>query len=250
MVRNIFAGQAALVSLVIAGALLAGGAWAQDSAKLEQIKKAVQAKLPPKAGDVDSVTKTPFFGLYEINAGGDLFYTDENVTYLFLGEVVDAKTLQNLTEERRRKLNAIKWDTLPLNKAIKLVRGNGKRKLAVFSDPDCPFCKRFEKQMLSVNDVTIYTFLLPIPSLHPQATEKSKDIWCAQDRAKAWYDFMLNNTAIPNSPECETPLNDIAQIGQKHRINGTPTLVFADGRVVPGAVPASEVEKFLAGVEK
>lgn len=244
-----------ILAVLAATALLAGVyigvAGAQnDGAKLEQIKKAVQAKLPPKAGDVDAVIKTPYLGLYEVNAGGDIFYTDENVTYLFLGEIVDAKNLQNLTEERRRKLNAIKWDTLPLNKAIKLVRGNGKRKIAVFSDPDCPFCKRFEKQMLSVNDVTIYTFLLPIASLHPQAPEKSKDIWCAQDRTKAWYDFMLNNTPIPNSPDCETPIAEIAQIGQKHRINGTPTLVFADGRVVPGAVPASEVEKYLGGGEK
>lgn len=238
-----------LAVLALAAGLM-GGAWAQDSAKLEQIKKAVQAKLPPKAGDVDSVTKTPFLGLYEVNAGGDIFYTDENVTYLFLGEVVDAKTLQNLTEERRRKLNAIKWDTLPLNKAIKLVRGNGKRKIAVFSDPDCPFCKRFEKQMLSVNDVTIYTFLLPIASLHPQAPEKSKDIWCSADRTKAWYDLMLKDVAVPDAPNCETPINEIAQIGQKHRINGTPTLVFADGRVVPGAVPASEVEKYLDGADK
>ncbi len=240
----------ALTALAMSALLISGGVLAQDSAKLEQIKKAVQAKLPPKAGDVDSVTKTPYLGLYEVNAGGDIFYTDENVTYLFLGEVIEAKTLQNLTEERRRKLNAIKWDTLPLNKAIKLVRGNGKRKIAVFSDPDCPFCKRFEKQMLSVNDVTIYTFLLPIASLHPQAPEKSKDIWCAADRTKAWYDLMLKDVAVPDAPDCETPINDIAQIGQKHRINGTPTLVFADGRVVPGAVPATEVEKYLSGADK
>jgi thiol:disulfide interchange protein DsbC len=244
MLRKILAAGLAI------GALLASGAWAQDSAKLEQIKKAVQAKLPPKAGDVETVSKTPFLGLYEVYAGGDVFYTDENVTYLFLGEVVDAKTLQNLTEERRRKLTAIKWDTLPLNKAIKLVRGNGKRKIAVFSDPDCPFCKRFEKQMLSVDDVTIYTFLLPIASLHPQAPAKSKDIWCAQDRAKVWYDFMLKDVAIPDVKDCETPIAEIAQIGEKHRIRGTPTLVFADGRIVPGAVSASEVEKFLNSSDK
>jgi thiol:disulfide interchange protein DsbC len=235
------AGAAALAAIAI------GVAQAQDSAKLEQIKKAVQAKLPPKAGDVEAVSKTPYLGLYEVLAGGDIFYTDENVTYLFLGEVVEAKTLKNLTEDRRRVLTAVKWENLPLDKAIKLVRGNGKRKIAVFSDPDCPFCKRFEKQMLSVDNVTIYTFLLPIASLHPEAPEKSKDIWCNADRAKAWYDFMLKDVAIPDAKDCPTPIAEIAQLGEKHRIRGTPTLVFADGRVVPGAVPATEVEKFLEG---
>ena len=179
-------------------------------------------------------------------AGGRLFYTDENVTYFFLGNIVDAKSMSNITAQRLQKLTAIKFESLPLDYAIKTVKGNGKRKVAVFSDPDCPYCKRLEKDLVNVTDVTIYTFLYPIASLHPDAERKSKAIWCSSNRQKAWDDFMLRGVA-PADKKCDTPLDEIQAVGQKYKMNGTPTLVFADGRVVPGAIPVSDMETYLNG---
>ena len=211
---------------------------------LAAVKKAIAEKFP-EAGSNIEVSKTAF-GWYEVFAGGRLFYTDENVTYFFLGNIVDAKSMSNITAQRLQKLTAIKFDSLPLDLAIKTVKGNGKRKVAVFSDPDCPYCKRLEKDLVNVNDVTIYTFLYPIASLHPDAERKSKAIWCSSNRQKAWDDFMLRGVA-PAEKNCDTPIEEIQAVGQKHKMNGTPTLVFADGRVVPGAIPASDMETYLNG---
>ncbi len=208
------------------------------------IKKAIAEKFPEAGGNIE-VTKTTF-GWYEVFAGGRLFYTDENVTYFFLGNIVDAKSMSNITAQRLQKLTAIKFESLPLDYAIKTVKGNGKRKVAVFSDPDCPYCKRLEKDLVNVTDVTIYTFLYPIASLHPDAERKSKAIWCSSNRQKAWDDFMLRGVA-PADKKCDTPLDEIQAVGQKYKMNGTPTLVFADGRVVPGAIPVSDMETYLNG---
>ena len=210
-------------------------------ADIASVKKAVAEKFP-EAGNIE-VTKTTF-GLYEVYAGGRLFYTDENVTYFFLGNILETKNMTNITQQRLQKLTAIKFDSLPLDFAIKTVKGNGKRKVAVFSDPDCPYCKRLEKDLVNVTDVTIYTFLYPIASLHPDAARKSKAIWCAPNKQKAWDDIMLRNI-VPADKNCDTPIEEIAAVGQKYKMNGTPTLVFADGRVVPGAIPASDVETYL-----
>jgi thiol:disulfide interchange protein DsbC len=211
-------------------------------ADIASVKKAVQAKFPD-AGQVE-VNKTPYSGLYEVFGGGQLFYTDEDVSFFVLGNIVDAKTMKNVTEERKQKLSAIKFESLPLELAIKNVKGSGKRKLAVFSDPDCPFCKRLEKDMVNVTDVTIYTFLYPIASLHPDAHAKAKAVWCASDRVKAWDNLMQRGVA-PESKECDAPLDQLQALGQKHGVSGTPTLVFADGRVVPGAIQAQQMEKYL-----
>ena len=208
------------------------------------VKKAIAEKFPDAGGNIE-VSKTAF-GWYEVYAGGRLFYTDDDVNYFFLGNIVDAKSMSNITQQRLQKLSAIKFDSLPLDYAIKTVKGNGKRKVAVFSDPDCPYCKRLEKDLAKVTDVTIYTFLYPIPSLHPDATRKSKLIWCAPNRQKAWDDYMLRGELAPEK-SCDTPIEEIQTVGQKHKMNGTPTLVFADGRVVPGAIPASDMETYLNG---
>ncbi len=211
---------------------------------LAAVKKAIAEKFP-EAGTNIEVTKTAF-GWYEVFAGGRLFYTDEDVNYFFLGNIVEAKSMSNITQQRLQKLSAIKFESLPLDYAIKTVRGNGKRKVAVFSDPDCPYCKRLEKDLAKVTDVTVYTFLYPIPSLHPDAARKSKAIWCAPNRQKAWDDFMLRGELAPDK-NCDTPIEEIQAVGQKHKMNGTPTLVFADGRVVPGAIPTSDMETYLNG---
>lgn len=222
--------------------LLVSACYAQTD--IATVKKAIAEKFP-EAGSNIEVTKTTF-GWYEVYAGGRLFYTDEDVNYFFLGNIVEAKTMSNITAQRLQKLSAIKFESLPLDFAIKTVRGNGKRKVAVFSDPDCPYCKRLEKDLVNVTDVTIYTFLYPIPSLHPDAARKSKAIWCAPNRQKAWDDYMLRGVLAADK-SCDSPIDEIQAVGQKYKMNGTPTLVFADGRVVPGAISTSDMETYLNG---
>ena len=222
--------------------LLVSACYAQTD--IATVKKAIAEKFPEAGGNIE-VTKTTF-GWYEVYAGGRLFYTDEDVNYFFLGNIVEAKSMSNITAQRLQKLSAIKFESLPLDFAIKTVRGNGKRKVAVFSDPDCPYCKRLEKDIANVTDVTIYTFLYPIPSLHPDAARKSKAIWCAPNRQKAWDDYMLRGVLAADK-SCDTPIDEIQAVGQKYKMNGTPTLVFADGRVVPGAISTSDMETYLNG---
>ena len=206
------------------------------------LRKSLMADFPGEK--IESLKKTPYFGLYEVVVGGELFYTDENASFLFLGHVVDPKTKQSLTSERLQEIKdarRISIDSLPLDLSIKAVKGTGKRKLAVFSDPNCPYCKRLEKELAKITDVTVYTLLYPVlnGSL-PTATS----IWCSSDRLKAWDDFMLKGIAPPGK-NCETPISTLVQTGQKYRINGTPTLIFADGSVVPGMITADAIEKKL-----
>lgn len=207
------------------------------------LKKALQSSFPGEK--IESVTKTPYLGLYEVVVGGELFYTDDKGSYLFFGHVIDPKTKQSLTSERLQQIKeARRIDTasLPLEHAIKTVKGNGKRKLVVFSDPNCPYCKRLEKELANVTDVTVYTLLYPVLNGSvPTATA----IWCAPDRLKAWEDFMLKDIA-PAGKNCETPLETLLQAGKKNGINGTPTLIFPDGSVAPGMIPADTIEKRLS----
>jgi thiol:disulfide interchange protein DsbC len=231
--------------LIAACALLAAAVsvFAQEAV----IRKNLAERLPsfPK---VDEVTKTPVPGLFEVRVGGtEIFYTDAEANYLVQGSLIDTKAKRNLTEERVAKLTEIDFDSLPLKDAFTVVRGNGKRKVAVFEDPNCGYCKRFEADLQSVNNVTVYMFLYPI--LGPGSTERSKNIWCSKDRAKAWTDWMVKNADTAAS-SCDTSaLARNVEFGKKHKITGTPTLVFADGNRVPGAIPAAQVEKFLAEVK-
>jgi thiol:disulfide interchange protein DsbC len=214
----------------------------------DAVKKGLQAKFADSR--VEMVRKTPYGGLYEVNMDGQLFYTDEKVSYFVVGNIIDAKTDRNVTQERMRDLMRVKFDSLPLEAAIKQVKGNGKRKLVVFSDPDCPYCKKLEAELAKVSDVTIYTFLYPLPSLHPQAIDKAKAVWCSADRLKAW-DELMNKGAVPPAANCDiAPLAKVAELGARLKVNGTPTLIFADGLRVPGMVPAAELEKLLNGERK
>jgi thiol:disulfide interchange protein DsbC len=206
------------------------------------IKQNLQTRFP--GAEVQNIAKTPIKGVYEVIMEGRLIYTDENADYLIIGSLVDAKSQRNLTEERVRQLFKVNFDALPLDLAIKIVKGDGKRRMAVFSDPDCPFCHKLEKDLQSITNVTIYTFLYPLAGLHPAAGEKAKAIWCAPDRVKAWNDFMQKGK-LPKAVSCETPIEKIAELGQKLRVTGTPTIIFADGRMVPGVVPAAQLEKLL-----
>ena len=235
----------------VIGLMMGLAAW-QAGADEASVKKAFEAAYPKIK--VDSVTKTPFPALYEVVAGDELLYTDEGLNYLFVeGSLVDAKSKRNLTlqrqselEEKRTEQSKIDFSSLPLEQAIKVVRGNGSRKLVVFSDPDCPYCKKLEQDALSkLTDVTIYTLLYPIASLHPDAARKSKLIWCAPDRAKAWEDWVLRGQLAKGSSSCETPLDKIADLARKLGINGTPTLYFTSGRSLRGAYPLENIEKEL-----
>ncbi len=227
---------------IMTGALLALSltAFAQEAA----IRKNLIERLPnlPK---IDEINKTPMAGLYEVRVNGsDIFYTDAEGNYLIQGNLIDTRVRRNLTEERVDKLNAVSFDALPLKDAFTIVRGNGKRKVAVFEDPNCGYCKRFERDMQKVTDVTIYLFLYPI--LSADSTEKSKNIWCAKDKAKAWHDLMLRDQPVPNATCDAGALARNIEFGKKYRITGTPTLIFADGSRVPGAISAQQVEKYLS----
>ncbi|TCV84689.1 DsbC family protein [Sulfurirhabdus autotrophica] len=218
--------------------LLACSAQADEAA----IKKTMQERY---GVEVQSITKIPIKGMYEIVVDGQILYADEKANYFIAGALVETKSKANLTEARMQDLLKVDFNTLPLDLAIKIVKGNGKRKLVVFSDPDCPFCRKLEKEMEGLNNVTIYTFLFPIASLHPNAGERAKAVWCSPDRAKAWTDLMLNGIEPKNVATCNTPLDKIAELGGKLKVNGTPALIFANGRRVPGALPASQIEKYL-----
>ena len=194
---------------------------------------------------IEEVSKTPIPGLFEIRVNGsEIFYTDAEGNYLLQGSLIDTKQRRNLTEERIDKLTAISFDALPFKDAFTIVRGNGKRKFADFEDPNCGYCKRFERDLQKVDNVTIYMFLYPI--LSADSNEKSKHIWCAKDKAKAWQDWMVRDKPAPVA-NCDTAAIDRnVEIGHKHKINGTPTLIFANGTRVPGAIAAADVEKNLA----
>jgi thiol:disulfide interchange protein DsbC len=225
---------------VAAGVLIAQAAFAQEAV----IRKNIAERLPawPK---LDEVRKTPIPGLYEVRIGADVFYTDEQGDHLIEGQLIETKTRNNLTQARIDKLTQIDFATLPLKDAIVWKQGTGARKLVVFADPNCGYCKRFERDLNGVKDVTVYTFLYPI--LGGDSPEKSKNIWCAKDNTKAWRDWMLEGTAPPRSMgQCDTgALARTEALGRKHRINGTPAIVFEDGKRIPGAMNAEQIEKQL-----
>jgi thiol:disulfide interchange protein DsbC len=196
---------------------------------------------------IDEVSKTPMNGLYEVRMGSDVMYTDAEGNFLIQGQLIDVKQRRNLTEERLDKLSAVPFDQLPLKNAFTQVRGNGKRRLVVFADPNCGFCKRFEKDLQKLENVTIQHVLYPI--LSEDSKTKSKNIWCAKDKAKVWNDWMLNNVTPP-AASCDTAAIDAnVEFGKKNRITGTPTMFLADGSRVVGAVPLAQIESALAQVK-
>ena len=207
-----------------------------------EIKKAMEAKLGAK---VESVTKSGYLGLYEIYADGNILYTDEKLTaFIAGGQLIEGKTMKNLTEERMRKLTAIKFSELPLERAIKQVRGDGKRVLATFEDPNCGYCKRLAKDLQKLDNVTIYVFLYPI--LSEDSLRKSKQIWCSADRGRAWTDWMVEGRAPSGKDDCDTSaITKNQEFGRRLNISGTPTIFFADGERIPGAIPLQKLEQKL-----
>lgn len=220
-------------------ALLTLGAGAQEAT----IRKNLSERLPqlPK---IDEISKTPLPGLYEVRVDNEIYYTDAKGDYLIQGHLIDVRQKRNLTEERVEKLLAIDFKALPLKDAFTVVRGNGQRKLAIFSDPNCGYCKRIERELAQLDNVTIHVFLYPV--LGPGSTEKAKLVWCAKERSQAWLDLMLKEQ-VPTAATCD--VNAIQRnlaFGQKHKIQGTPTLFFADGSRVPGAIDLAQLEKQLS----
>jgi thiol:disulfide interchange protein DsbC len=230
----------ALLSLTFTGVVFAQTA--QESA----VKKLIEPKLG-QGVKVDSVIKTPYSGLFEVRVGSDILYTDEKAQYLFVGNVLDAKSGTNYTKARTDELSRIKFSDLPLESALKMVKGDGKRVIAVFEDPNCGYCKRFRKTLAGMDNITVYTFLYNI--LSEDSTVKSKNVWCSADRNKAWDEWMLNGKAPSAAPaNCATPNEKILALGQKLRVNGTPAIFFTDGSRVPGAMDAKGLEEKFASL--
>ena len=233
-----------LAALALGACSLASlSVWADDAA----IRKNLAERLPNLPA-IDEISKTPMTGLFEVRVNGsDLFYTDAEGNFLIQGSVFDTKARSNLTEVRTNKLSAIDFAALPLKDAFTIVRGNGKRKIAVFEDPNCGYCKRFERDLQKVDNVTISMFLYPI--LGADSVTKSNHLWCAKDKGKAWQDHMVRDTAIATAT-CDTAaVARNVEFGKKHKITGTPTMFFADGTRVPGAIDAPQIEKMLASMK-
>ena len=212
------------------------------SADEESLKKSLIPYFPNEK--IEILKKIPSLQLYEITIGDRIFYVDERAKYFFSGHLFDLKNEKNLTEERLQEIrNARKVDinSLPLEYAIQEVKGNGERKLVIFSDPNCGYCKRLEKELIHINNVTIYTFLYPILKGSKRISEA---IWCSDDKIKSWNSFMLNGTT-PTGKECEAPIDTLLKIGKQHGFNSTPTIVFANGKTVPGMISAEIIEKKL-----
>ena len=213
-----------------------------------KLKKLLQGRLGNEQ-PVESVTKTPYGGLYEVKVGSELVDTDADGKFVFIGHVFDTETSKDLTQAKLDELNKIKFSDLPLDLAAKSVKGNGKRVIAVFEDPNCGYCKRFRKSLVEIKDLTVYTFMYPI--LGDDSLKKVKNLWCSANKAKAWDDWMIEGKAAPNAPDsCSTAAIDkVVELGKKYRVSGTPTIIFADGSRIPGAIDAKTLENKLAQIK-
>lgn len=227
---------------VVAAMIVTSTACAADSRELA-LETTLHGLYP--STQFTGVRKTNIDGIFEVDMGKNIGYTDTEGRFFIFGHVFDMKTQQDLTAQRLDELNVVDFAKLPLKDAIKTVRGNGNRKLVIFSDPDCPYCKRLETELLKLDNVTIYTFLYPLEGLHPESPKVAKSIWCSPDAQIAWRDYMTGNKQPADKIDCTHPIDRNIQLGQKLNINGTPTLIAADGRVLPGAAPIEQIDKWL-----
>lgn len=241
----------ALVASLVATFAAAQPAQPARAAKPTSVEETIRARVEERFGVKPTDVKLMPFGLYEVTIGTDVAYVDKEVAYLFLGRVVDAKSKEDLTQGRRDELMKVDYKSLPFDQAFKIVRGDGSRQFAVFADPNCPYCKKFEKDLADMKNVTIYTFLYPILSRDPSSPtdsfERARNVWCAKDRKTVWEGLMLDGKAPPvASADCKHPLQQNLALGQKLEVSGTPTIFFVDGRRLPGAVPVERIEAGLA----
>jgi thiol:disulfide interchange protein DsbC len=221
-------------------------AHAAETDKTALIKDTLQKNYERLIGSVDQVNKSPIPGLYEVVTGDHLFYTDETAQYLIDGSLFDLKARRNITEARSRQLFAVEFDKLPLDLAVKKVKGNGSRKLAYFTDPNCGYCKKLEHELQNVSNITLYLFLYPI---FDGSAEKVQGVWCSKDKVKAWDNLMLNGVQ-PAAGKCDVPTAKVMELGRKLKVNGTPALIFANGVINPGYMPAAELNKALESNSK
>jgi thiol:disulfide interchange protein DsbC len=228
------------------GLLILGMASSVFALNEKQIRTEIQKRLGTSA-NVRNVTPSPIPGLFEVQVNNEIFYTDSNAKYLIQGEMVELASGNNLTTKRQEDINRIKWSELPQAQAFKVVRGNGSRQIAVFSDPNCGYCKRLEKTLQQLDNVTIYNYLIPI--LSADSALKSKQIWCAADQQKVWNDWMLNNLGPSGKSDCANPIDRNLTLAKNYGINGTPTIFFTDGSRFPGAVQLADIEKKLASLK-
>ncbi|MEQ1519543.1 MAG: DsbC family protein [Usitatibacteraceae bacterium] len=231
--------------VVLSIALFAVAVGSVFAADIDNVKAELAKKYPEVKAE--RITKTTYGGLFEIFANGELIYTDEKVNFLFLGTLVDASTRTNVSEARLQKLTAINFNDLPFENAIKLVRGNGNRKVAIFADPNCGYCKKFEQDINTTENITAYIFAYPI--LAADSVEKSNSIWCSTDRLKAWQDQMLRGKPPTTKGTCETPTDKVLALGRKMNITGTPTTFFEDGERLSGALPKDRIEAKLVAAK-
>ncbi|RQO37427.1 thiol:disulfide interchange protein [Herminiimonas sp. KBW02] len=219
-----------------------------ETAQEAAVRKAIEPRLGEDA-KVVAVSKTPYSGLFEVQVNGDIIYTDAKAQFLFVGRIVDTKTYQDYTKARLEEINKVAFSDLPLELAMKQVKGNGKRVIAVFEDPNCGYCKRFRQTLEGINDITVYTFMYNI--LSPDSIAKSRNVWCSADRNKAWDDWMLNGKApAPASDKCTTPHEKVLALGQRMGVTGTPTIIFTDGSRIPGAIDAKALEVKLSSIKQ
>jgi thiol:disulfide interchange protein DsbC len=239
ILNRLFSAIALACSLI----LLAGTVHAQSE---QQIRSDLQKKIGANT-KIKSVSPSPIPGVYEVLVGNEVFYTDVNSKYLIQGEIIEIATGKNITEQKQADLNRIKWSELNPSNALKAVRGNGNRQLAIFSDPNCGYCKRLEKSLQQLDNVTIYTYLIPI--LSADSAQKSKQIWCSADPQKAYIDWMINGIAPSGKSDCTTPLDKNMAFAKTYGITGTPTIFFTDGSRFPGAVQITDIEKKFSSLK-
>ena len=230
----------ALISLL---SFCLGVAQAQSD---QQIRSDLQKKVGTGT-KIKSVSPSPIPGIYEVLVGNEIFYTDVNSKYLIQGEIIEIATGKKITEQKQADLNRIKWSELIPANALKTVRGNGSRQLAVFSDPNCGYCKRLDKSLQQLDNVTVYTFLIPI--LSADSAQKSKQIWCSADPQKAYVDWMINGITPTGKGDCSTPLDKNMAFAKTYGITGTPTIFFTDGSRFPGAVQITDIEKKFSSLK-
>lgn len=227
-------------------ALLLMGLVAPAFADEATVRRMVEEKVRGQA-KVEAVRKAPWGDLFEVVVRGpegpQIFYVDGKATVIIAGHAMDAKSGRNLTEERLQKLSAVDWKTLPFGDAITTTRGSGRRKIAVFSDPNCPYCKRFEKDLAKLDDITVHIFLYPVIS--PASVTQTKSVWCSKDRAKAWNDLMLRDIEPAAKPDCDTPVEKLVALGRKLGATSTPTWFLENGQRYSGALPLNEVRRLL-----
>jgi thiol:disulfide interchange protein DsbC len=231
------------IALACALTFLVGAVNAQSE---QQVRSELQKKIGANT-KIKSVSPSPIPGIYEVLVGNEVFYTDANSKYLIQGEIIEIATGKNITEQKQADLNRIKWSELNQSNALKVVRGNGSRQMAVFSDPNCGYCKRLEKSLQQLDNVTIYTYLIPI--LSADSVQKSKQIWCSADPQKTYIDWMINGVAPSGKSDCTTPLDKNMAFAKTYGITGTPTIFFTDGSRFPGAVQITDIEKKFSSLK-